>query len=66
MEQFADDVRRVIAGEPVRAKPPTWTYRTRRFVRRHRVVGGGRGVGGARAAAGGTGVLAWQRVEGRP
>ena len=37
VEQFADDVRRVIAGEPVRAKPPTWTYRTRRFVRRHRV-----------------------------
>jgi serine/threonine protein kinase/tetratricopeptide (TPR) repeat protein len=38
VEQFADDVRRVIAGEPVKAKPPTWSYRTRRFVRRHRVA----------------------------
>ena len=45
VEQFADDVRRVIAGEPVRAKPPTWIYRSRRFVRRHRVV-----VGAASAA----------------
>ena len=60
VEQFADDVRRVIAGEPVRAKPPTWIYRTRRFVRRHRVV-----VAAASAAvvllAATAGVLAWQR-----
>ena len=38
VEQFADDIRRVIAGEPVKAKPPTWNYRARRFVRRHRVA----------------------------
>ena len=62
VEQFADDVRRVIAGEPVRAKPPTWIYRTRRFVRRHRVS-----VAAASAAvvllAATAGVLAWQRIE---
>jgi len=38
VEQFADDVRRVIAGEPVKAKPPTWSYRAGRFVRRNRVA----------------------------
>jgi serine/threonine protein kinase/tetratricopeptide (TPR) repeat protein len=62
VEQFADDVRRVIAREPVRAKPPTWAYRTRRFVRRHRVSVAAAAVG-AFVLAGGTGLLAWQRVE---
>ncbi len=32
---FADDIRRYLAHEPVRARPQTWRYRTRKFVRRH-------------------------------
>ncbi len=62
VDQFADDVRRVIAGEPVRAKAPTWMYRTRRFVRRHRVSVAAAAIAGLVLSAG-TGVLAWQRVE---
>jgi eukaryotic-like serine/threonine-protein kinase len=62
VEQFADDLRRVLAREPVRAKPPTWAYRTRRFVRRHRVSVAA-AVIAAVVLAGGTGLLAWQRVE---
>lgn len=34
---FAGDVQRFLAHEPVRAGPPTATYRARKFVRRHRV-----------------------------
>ena len=37
VEQFADDVRRHVEGLPVRARPATWTYRTTKFVRRHRI-----------------------------
>lgn len=35
-EQFADDLRRVIAGEPTVARPPTMIDRTVRFAARHR------------------------------
>ena len=62
VEQFADDVRRVIAGEPVRAKSPTWSYRTRRFVRRHRVSVAA-GTIGVLLLAATSGMLAWQRLE---
>jgi eukaryotic-like serine/threonine-protein kinase len=34
--QFADDLRRHLDHEPVRARPHTLTYRARSFVRRHR------------------------------
>ena len=34
---LAEDVRRHLAGEPVRARRQTWAYRGRRFVRRHAV-----------------------------
>jgi serine/threonine protein kinase/tetratricopeptide (TPR) repeat protein len=34
---FAGDVQRFLAHEPVQAGPPTATYRARKFVRRHRV-----------------------------
>jgi eukaryotic-like serine/threonine-protein kinase len=34
--ELADDVRRFLAHEPVRAGPPTVGYRLRKFVRRHR------------------------------
>ncbi|HET6632027.1 MAG TPA: serine/threonine-protein kinase [Rhodanobacteraceae bacterium] len=33
---LADDVERLLAGQPVAAHPPSRTYRTRRFVSRHR------------------------------
>ena len=36
-EQFSDDIRRHHEGLPVRARKGTWTYRSSRFVRRHRV-----------------------------
>jgi eukaryotic-like serine/threonine-protein kinase len=35
-EQLAADVRRHVEGQPVRARPDTWGYRTGKFVRRHR------------------------------
>ena len=34
--EFADDIRRHLASEPVLAGPPGTTYRLRKFVRRHR------------------------------
>ncbi len=34
---LAEDVRRYLAGEPVRARRQTWAYRCRKFVRRHAV-----------------------------
>lgn len=36
-EQFAEDIRRHLAGEPVIARPPSLSYRASKFVRRHRV-----------------------------
>lgn len=33
---IADDLRRHLTGEPVRAVPPTTTYRIRKFTRKHR------------------------------
>ncbi|MGF1633757.1 MAG: tetratricopeptide repeat protein [Phycisphaerae bacterium] len=33
---FADDLRRVLAFEPITARPPTRAYLARKFVRRHR------------------------------
>jgi tRNA A-37 threonylcarbamoyl transferase component Bud32/tetratricopeptide (TPR) repeat protein len=35
---FADDLRRLVAGEPVLARPDTWTYRSSKFVRRNRAL----------------------------
>jgi tRNA A-37 threonylcarbamoyl transferase component Bud32 len=37
-QELADDVRRHLRSEPVAARPPTATYRTRRFVARHRLA----------------------------
>jgi hypothetical protein len=39
--EFADDVRRYLAGEPVVAVPPSLGYRARRFVGRHRAASAG-------------------------
>ncbi|ARA93584.1 hypothetical protein AWN76_010720 [Rhodothermaceae bacterium RA] len=36
VDQLREDLRRHLAGLPVRARPLTWRYRTHRFVRRHR------------------------------
>jgi eukaryotic-like serine/threonine-protein kinase len=33
---FADDVRRYLHDEPVKARPDRWTYRAGKFIRRHR------------------------------
>ena len=35
--ELADDLRRCLAHQPVSARPDHWLYRSRRFVRRHRV-----------------------------
>ena len=36
-EALAEDLRRYLDGRPVSAQAPTWAYRTRRFVSRHRI-----------------------------
>src|SRR4029450_451329 len=56
IEQLADDVRRAIEHRPVRARTQTWTYRGRRFVRRHALAGAsGAAVAGGGAASAGAG-----------
>jgi serine/threonine protein kinase/tetratricopeptide (TPR) repeat protein len=35
---FAKDVERYLADEPVEASPPSWRYRAGKYVRKHRVV----------------------------
>ncbi|MBL9030751.1 MAG: serine/threonine protein kinase [Phycisphaerae bacterium] len=46
VDALADDVRRYLDGLPVNARPPSGTYRLRKFVRRHRL-----GVAAALATA---------------
>jgi WD40 repeat protein len=42
---FAADLRRYLGHEPIRARPPSWLYRSRMFARRHTaLVGGAAGV----------------------
>ena len=36
--ELADDLDRYLADRPVEARPPTWTYRLRKFSRRHRIA----------------------------
>jgi len=61
---LADDLRRYLAHEPVRARPDAAGYRARRFVRRHRVaVAAGALV--ALAVVGGAGASLWQAREAR-
>jgi eukaryotic-like serine/threonine-protein kinase len=38
VEQLVEDLQRHEAGLPVRASPSPWTYRARKFLRRHRVA----------------------------
>ncbi len=35
---LAEDIQRYLQDEPVHARPPEWSYRVRKFVRRHRVA----------------------------
>lgn len=42
---LATDLRSALSDQPVRARPPTWRYRARKFIRRHRL-----GVGVAAVA----------------
>ena len=37
-EQFGSDVRRFLRGRPITAQPPTWRYRTKKFVRRNGIA----------------------------
>ncbi|MEO0649064.1 MAG: serine/threonine-protein kinase [Planctomycetota bacterium] len=41
MNDLADDLRRVLDGAPVEARPPTRTYLLSRYARRNRVLAGG-------------------------
>jgi serine/threonine protein kinase len=45
-EQFSEDIRRHLGGQPVRARKDTWSYRGAKFLRRHRA-----GVAAAALAA---------------
>lgn len=38
--ELAADLRRYLASEPIRARRPTWTYRAKKFVNRHRILVG--------------------------
>ena len=56
---LVDDIERHLTGFPVRARPDTIRYRSRKFVRRHRVVLAAGAVGLAALVAGLAGT-AWQ------
>ncbi len=60
--EFADDVRRYLAHEPIAARPDSRLYRVAKFVQRHRT-----GVAAATIAVfalgGGVGVALWQAHE---
>ncbi len=64
VEQFADDIRRYLDGRPVMARPDTWTYRSVKFARRHRM-----GVAVSAAALTAlvvfAGTMTWQRDRAR-
>jgi serine/threonine-protein kinase len=57
--ELADDLRRHLAGQPVRAQPASWAYRAGKFVTRNRVaVAAGATICVALAAA--AGISVWQ------
>ncbi len=58
-DAFAQDIRRHLEGEPVRARPASAGYRTLKFVRRHR-VGVAMAAVVAMSIVAGTGVSLWQ------
>jgi len=56
---LADDVRRYLQGQPIQARPDSAVYRTRMFLRRHRIKVTAAAVVFL-AVIGGAGVAAWQ------
>jgi serine/threonine protein kinase len=48
VEQFADDIRRYLQSRPVRARPDTLVYRTRKFVQRTQPRSDGRSSSSSR------------------
>jgi hypothetical protein len=63
-EALAADVRAHLAGWPVSAHPPSWAYRSGRFLRRHRLAAGLATALGL-AVVGGAGLALWQAHEAR-
>jgi serine/threonine-protein kinase len=62
--ELADDLRRYLAGQTVHARPASWGYRTRKFIRRNRVaVGAATAITLTLLAA--TGVSLWQAQRAR-
>jgi serine/threonine-protein kinase len=62
--ELAQDLRRHLAGEPVHARPASWGYRTRSFIRRNRLAVGA-GVAVSVALIAGTTVSLWQAQRAR-
>ncbi len=60
--EMAEDLARYLRGEPVMAKPVSWTDRTVRRIRRHRMVAGFAALSAALALAA-AGVVWWQHVS---
>ncbi|MFZ5548362.1 MAG: protein kinase domain-containing protein [Pseudomonadota bacterium] len=63
VDALADDVRRFLAREPIAARRPSWAYRARLFLRRHRAAVASVGVGALVAVALGGVVLQERRVS---
>ncbi len=59
VEQFAEDIERHLEGLPVRARADTFTYRSRKFVRRNK-AGLAAAVGVALSLVGGLTATTWQ------
>lgn len=64
VDQFSEDIRRHLAGLPVIARPDTFAYRTRTFVRRNRVAVGAACLVGL-TLIGGVLTTAWQASRAR-
>ncbi len=62
--QFVDDIRRVLDGRPVSARPDTFRYRARTFVRRHK-LGVGAAVAVLLSLVIGLGAAIWQGQRAR-
>lgn len=61
---FADDLRRLLRGDPVSARPDSVGYRLRRFVGRHKIGVGG-GIAALVAIGMASSVAIWQAGEAR-
>jgi len=60
--EFATDIRRYLADQPVSARPPSAIYQLRKFARRNRAMAGGAALGVLGLMVG-LAVAAWQAVE---